>query len=66
MEGDKKSGLTEISNRKEVRREPGPASSRPNQKFQKNTKTQTRTVRGKENDLVDHKEGVKNIFQVCF
>ena len=68
MEGDKKKlGLTEInSNIKEVGRVPGPTSSRANQKYPNITKPAAKTLRGKENDLADPKEGVKNIFQVCF
>ena len=54
-------GLTEISsNRRDLGRDNSPANIKNS-----NTKTSVKTVGGKENDLVDHKEGVKNIFQVC-
>ena len=53
-------GLTEISSNRTRARD----MSRGNEK-NSNTKPTVKTGGGKENDLVDHKEGVTNIFQVC-
>ena len=58
-------GLTEISSNRGDTRQSSRIrdNSRGNEK-DSNRKT-TKTVGGKENDLVDHKEGVKSVFQVC-